>query len=189
MSSYLEQLSKYTRARDIALGASSQIPASENIVDHTSTTSGIVLADVNQHVILGARGGGSTITLPQATSANVGRTIKVSCAADCGTGVSYLGVAHTGTTVMNGGVCVTCMGGEGASEANEETSAYQPLVANAKRLRLDSDSSSAAGGAQGSTYTFTYYGPNSIFLQGEGYTTLASMDYLGSSVSETTGIP
>ena len=189
MTSYIEQVLKYTHAKDVALASSAAAPASETIVDKTAVTGSFALDDVNQHVILGARNGGNAVTLPQATADNVGRTITICFAADCGVALNYIGLATAGSTVMTGGCTVTCKGGGGATEASEETSAYQPCVSGAKSLSLDSDSpGDTAGGAQGSTYTFTYYGANTVFVQGEGYVTAASFDSLNTGVTSTGGV-
>ena len=192
MSSYHEQLLKYTIRKDTSLSALLTVPRVDNVKVFSSSPGNIVISDVNQHTLLGARNENSTVTLPQATAANVGRVITLSFVEDCTNVVSYIGVADGGSTVMTGAVKVVVYDANVADPSNEESVAHRPLVTNCKRIKVKEQGVNSgvfnAGGAEGSKFTFTYYAPNKIFVKAITYVTNPKFNMLVSTLSEATGV-
>jgi len=107
------------------------------------------------------------ITLPQATSANAGMVIKIIAGANWSTTAFKLGFASGGSTVMVGSLRVSAL------DAVLTTSFA--ITANAKNLVIDADAVATAGGAKGSTYTFTYLAANLVHVDANAYITTGTV--------------
>ena len=107
------------------------------------------------------------ITLPQATSANAGMVIKIIAGANWSTTAFKLGYASGGSTVMVGTLRVSAL------DAVLTTSFA--ITANAKNLVIDADAVATAGGAKGSTYTFTYLAANLVHVDANAYITTGTV--------------
>ena len=119
------------------------------------------------------------ITLPQATAANAGMVIKIIAGATWSTTAFKLGFASGGSTVMVGTLRVSAL------DAVLTTSFA--VTASAKNLVIDADEVSTAGGAQGSTYTFTYLAANLVHVTADAYITTGTVATTAAS-SVTGGI-
>ena len=108
------------------------------------------------------------ITLPQATSGNAGMVIKVIAAATWNTTAFKLGFLNTGSTVMVGTINVMTL------NANSAAVGFA-VTANTKALVIDADAVATAGGAQGSTYTFTYLAENLVHVEATAYITTGTV--------------
>ena len=108
------------------------------------------------------------ITLPQATSGNAGMVIKVIAGATWSTTAFKLGFAASGNTVMVGNLNVMTLDGNSAAVGFAVT-------ASAKHLVIDSDAVATAGGAQGSTYTFTYLAADLVHVEAIAYITTGTV--------------
>ena len=107
------------------------------------------------------------ITLPQATSTNAGMVIKIIAGANWSTTAFKLGYASGGSTVMVGTLRVSAL------DAVLTTSFA--ITANAKNLVIDADAVATAGGAKGSTYTFTYLAANLVHVDANAYITTGTV--------------
>ena len=107
------------------------------------------------------------ITLPQATSANAGMVIKIIAGASWSTTAFKLGYASVGSTVMVGTLRVSAL--------NAVLTTSFAITANAKNLVIDSDAVATAGGAKGSTYTFTYLAANLVHVDANAYITTGTV--------------
>jgi len=103
------------------------------------------------------------ITLPQATAANVGLTIKIIFAATSSATAFKLGFASGGDTVLVGKLTT----GLSAGTAAKENVSFA-ITTNTKNLVIDSDAVATAGGDAGSTYEFIYYGANTVYVDAFG---------------------
>ena len=130
--------------------------AATTAIDLTSTSSDHILYLTGAH--------SDVVKLPLATASNVGITIKLFYANDTdpdGTGV--IAVAQSGSTTFLGSI-VTCLT---RGVAGKEATAIK-IDAGTKKLVLDSNLETAAGGAVGSHYSFHYIAANKIFVTGVG---------------------
>ena len=107
------------------------------------------------------------ITLPQATSTNAGMVIKIIAGANWSATAFKLGYASGGSTVMVGTLRVSAL------DAVLTTSFA--ITANAKNLVIDADAVATAGGAKGSTYTFTYLAANLVHVDANAYITTGTV--------------
>ena len=107
------------------------------------------------------------ITLPQATSANAGMVIKIIAGANWAATAFKLGYASGGSTVMVGTLRVSAL------DAVLTTSFA--VTANTKNLVIDADAVATAGGAKGSTYTFTYLAANLVHVDANAYITTGTV--------------
>ena len=119
------------------------------------------------------------ITLPQATANNVGMVITIAFGADASTTAFKLGFANSGSTTIIG---QTTLGSNDGSEAVDGF----VITNNAKSLEIDADDATAAGGAKGSVYTFTYFAANQVFCIAKGMVT-TDTPALDAGHSTTTG--
>tara|TARA_R110000765_G_C18707520_1_gene582616 strand:+ start:58 stop:666 length:609 start_codon:yes stop_codon:yes gene_type:complete len=95
------------------------------------------------------------ITLPDATAANAGMVIKVIVGTtDWSTTAFKLGFANSGTCVLVGQLYVSTLDGNDVEGFT--------ITANAQSLEIDADDVTAAGGAIGSIYEFTYLEANVV---------------------------
>jgi hypothetical protein len=106
------------------------------------------------------------VTLPQATSSNVGMVIKVIYSVSSSTTARKLGFANGGSTVLTGNLTLGALD----AAAGDENISFA-VSANAKALVIDADDVTGAGGAAGSTYVFTYYDANKVFVEAHGLVT------------------
>ena len=120
------------------------------------------------------------ITLPQATADNVGMVIKIIAGANWSTTEFKLGFINTGSTVMIGSMNVLTLDSTSAAVGFAVT-------ANAKALAIDADEVTKAGGAKGSTYTFTYLAENLVHVEALGYITTGTVGTTAAA-SVTSGI-
>lgn len=118
------------------------------------------------------------ITLPQATVANAGMTIKILCAADWASTAVKLGFANGGSTVMFGMLNVA------ANNAQDAVETF-PITNNSKILALDADDVTGAGGAKGSQYTFTYISANLVHCEAHAKVTTGTVAPDAASTSAT----
>ena len=107
------------------------------------------------------------ITLPQATSANAGMVIKIIAGASWSTTAFKLGYASGGSTVMVGTLRVSAL--------NAVLTTSFAITTNAKNLVIDSNAVATAGGAKGSTYTFTYLAANLVHVDANAYITTGTV--------------
>ena len=107
------------------------------------------------------------ITLPQATSANAGMVIKIIAGANWSSTAFKLGYASGGSTVMLGTLRVSAL------DAVLTTSFA--VTASSKNLVIDADAVATAGGAKGSTYTFTYLAANLVHVDANAYITTGTV--------------
>ena len=107
------------------------------------------------------------ITLPQATSANAGMVIKIIAGASWSTTAFKLGFASGGSTVMVGTLRVSAL--------NAVLTTSFAITTNAKNLVIDSNAVDTAGGAKGSTYTFTYLAANLVHVDANAYITTGTV--------------
>ena len=121
------------------------------------------------------------ITLPQATADNVGMVIKVIFAATASTTAFKLGFADGGSTVLVGRLTLGAL-----DAANGDENIGFAITSNAKSLEIDANDATAAGGAAGSTYTFTYVAADTVFCEGHGMVTTGA-PLLDAAASTTTG--
>ena len=119
------------------------------------------------------------ITLPQATVNNVGMVITIAFGANASTTAFKLGFANSGSTTIIG---QTTLGSNAGSEPVDGI----VITNNAKSLEIDSDDLTAAGGAKGSVYTFTYFATNQVFCVAKGMVTTGT-PALDDDHSTTTG--
>ena len=95
------------------------------------------------------------ITLPDATASNVGMKIKVIVGTtDWSTTAFKLGFANSGTCVLVGQLYLSTLDGNDVEGFT--------ITANAQSLEIDANDATAAGGAIGSLYEFTYLEANLV---------------------------
>ena len=90
-----------------------------------------------------------------------------------------LGFANGGSTVLTGYIRL------GSNAGSEAVDGFVVTV-NAKSLEIDADDVTAAGGAIGSTYTFTYLEANLVHVAANGQVTTGT-PALDAAASTTTG--
>ena len=109
----------------------------------------------------------AAITLPDATGANAGMIIKVIVGTtDWSTTAFKLGFADSGTCVLVGQLLLSALDGA----AGNETCGFT-ITADAQSLEIDSNDATAAGGAIGSMYEFTYLEANLVHCMAYGMVT------------------
>ena len=121
------------------------------------------------------------ITLPQATADNVGMVIKIVVGTTAWSTTAFkLGFADGGSTVMTGQIILN------ANDGGVTETAGFVITADAKALQIDADDITAAGGAIGSTYEFTYLEKNLVYCLALGMITTGAPTPDAAS-SSTTG--
>ena len=97
----------------------------------------------------------ANITLPDATAANAGMVITVIVGTTSWSATAFkLGFANSGTCVLVGQLYLSTLDGNDVEGF--------VITANAQSLQIDSDDVTAAGGAIGSKYVFTYLEANLV---------------------------
>ena len=132
-------------------------------VESRSATAAHSLEDITSDhtlILTGAHNG--NITLPQATADNIGLKIKVVFAANK-SGAHKLGFANSGSTVMTGYLETGALD----AAAGDENRSFA-LASSCKALELSSTAEAKAGGAAGSTYSFTYYAADRVHVEAHG---------------------
>ena len=120
--------------------------------------------------------------MPPATSSNKGMVIKIIVGtANWATSPFSIGWDDGSSTVMTGFIHLA------AADGSESVDGFQ-ITANAKKLQIDSDDPTLAGGAIGSTYTFTYLEANLVHVEAFGVCTTGT-PALGVGASLTAAIP
>ena len=108
--------------------------------------------------------------------------MKITCivgTSNWATSAFKLGFANGGSTVLTGKILL------GALDGSESVDAFK-ITANAKSLEIDSDDATAAGGAIGSHYEFTYLEANLVHCTAYGMCTTGT-PALDANASTTTG--
>lgn len=153
----------------------------KNVVEQSGTAAEDLTA-VDQDVVWYANTAqAGDITLPQATANNVGMVIKIIVGTTDWSGTAFkLGFANGGSTVMTGYIRL------GSNAGSEAVDGFV-ITANAKALTIDADDVTGAGGAIGSTYTFTYLEANLVHVEANGQVTTGT-PALDAGASVTAGI-
>ena len=120
------------------------------------------------------------ITLPQATAANAGMEIKIIAGATWSSTAFKLGFLDGGSTVMVGTIDVMTL------DANSAAVGFA-VTASTKALVIDANAVATAGGAQGSTYVFTYLAQDLVHVHAEAYITTGTVATTAAA-SVSTGI-
>ena len=139
----------------------------QNVTLQSSTTAENLTATTGNLIWYATTTQAGDITLPQATSANAGMVIKIIAGADWSSTAFKLGYASGGSTVMVGTLRVSAL------DAVLTTSFA--ITANAKNLVIDANAVATAGGAKGSTYTFTYLAANLVHVDANAYITTGTV--------------
>lgn len=154
-----------------------------NVVVRTATTAHDLTAVTHNTTVIYTGAQAGNITLPQATAANVGLTIKIIFAAAASATAFKLGFADSGSTVLVGKLATGLSAG-GAAKENVSFA----ITSNAKALVIDSDAVDTAGGDAGSTYEFIYYGANTVYVDAFGMVSGTTATGPTADASVTTGI-
>jgi len=152
-----------------------------NVVEQSGTAAEDLTAVAKNTVWYANTAQAGAITLPQATATNVGMVIKIIVGTtDWSTTAFKLGFANGGSTVLTGYIRL------GSNAGSEAVDGFV-VTANAKSLEIDADDPTAAGGAIGSTYTFTYLEANLVHVEANGQVTTGT-PALDAGASTTAGI-
>lgn len=138
----------------------------KNVLVRSATTAHDLSATTRDLTVIYTGTQAGDITLPQATAANVGLRIKLMFAASVSTTAFKIGMLNSGSTVLVGNLTVGALD----AAAGDENISFA-ITSNAKVLEVDADDANHAGGAAGSTYEFTYYGANTVFVEAHGLIT------------------
>ena len=153
----------------------------KNMVVRSATTAHDLTATSKDLTVVYSGTQAGAITLPQATADNVGMVIKIMFGATASTTVFKLGFADGGSTVLVGRLTLGAL-----DAANGDENIGFAITSNAKSLEIDADEPTKAGGAVGSTYTFTYVAADTVFCEGHGMITTGT-PALAAAASTTTG--
>ena len=151
-----------------------------NVVEQSGTAAEDLTAVAKNTVWYANTAQAGAITLPQATATNAGMVIKIIVGTTDWSGTAFkLGFANGGSTVLTGYIRL------GSNAGSEAVDGFV-VTANAKSLEIDADDATAAGGAIGSTYTFTYLEANLVHVEANGQVTTGT-PALDAGASTTTG--
>ena len=152
----------------------------KNVVEQSGTAAEDLTAVAQNVVWYSNAAQAGAITLPQATADNVGMVIKIIVGTTDWSATAFkLGFANGGSTVLTGYIRL------GSNAGSEAVDGFVVTV-NAKSLEIDADDATAAGGAIGSTYTFTYLEANLVHVEANGQVTTGT-PALDAGASTTTG--
>ena len=152
-----------------------------NIVEQSGTAAEDLTGVIKDTIWYANTAQAGAITLPQATAANAGMVIKIIVGTtNWSTTAFKLGFANGGSTVLTGYIRL------GSNAGSEAVDGFV-VTANAKSLEIDADDATAAGGAIGSTYTFTYLEANLVHVEANGQVTTGT-PALDAGASTTAGI-
>ena len=126
-----------------------------NVVEQSGTAAEDLTATASDVVWYANTAQAANITLPDATALNVGMKIKVIVGTTSwATSPFKLGFADSGTCVLVGQLYVSTLDGNDVEGFT--------ITPNAQSLQIDADDATAAGGAIGSMYEFTYLEANLV---------------------------
>lgn len=154
----------------------------KNLLVRSATTAHDLTATDRDLTVIYTGAQAGAITLPDATSANVGMVIKIIFAATAATTAFKLGFADSGTCVLVGKL-VTGLSAGGAAKENVSFA----ITSSAQSLEIDSNDETAAGGDAGSTYEFIYYGPNTVYVDAFGMVSGSTATAPDAAATTTTG--
>jgi len=154
----------------------------KNLLVRSATTAHDLTATTRDLTVIYTGTQAGAITLPDATLTNIGMKIKVIFAAAASATAFKLGFADAGSTVLVGKLVT----GLSAGTAAKENVSFA-ITANAQSLEIDSDAVATAGGDAGSTYEFTYYGTDTVFVDAFGLVSGGTATDPTAAASTTTG--
>ena len=126
-----------------------------NVVEQSGTAAEDLTATAADVVWYANTAQAGAITLPDATAANVGMKIKIIVGTTSWSNTAFkLGFADSGTCVLVGQLYVSTLDGNDVEGFT--------ITANAQSLEIDANDVTAAGGAIGSMYDFTYLEANLV---------------------------
>ena len=159
------------------------LPGIRNSVTEQSGTAAEDLTSVSKDTVWYANTAqAGAITLPDATSSNVGMVITIIVGTtDWSTTAFKLGFANSGTCVLVGQILLSAADGD----ATDATAGFV-ITANAQSLEIDANDATAAGGSIGSKYVFTYLEEDLVHCMAYGVCTTGTPAPDASS-STTTG--
>ena len=138
-----------------------------NVVEQSGTAAEDLTATASDLVWYANTAQAANITLPDATAANVGMKIKIIVGTTSwATSPFKLGFADSGTCVLVGQILLSALDGD----ATDATAGFT-ITPNAQSLQIDADDATAAGGAIGSMYEFTYLEANLVHCMAYGMVT------------------
>ena len=138
-----------------------------NVVEQSGTAAEDLTATASDVVWYANTAQAGAITLPDATALNVGMKIKVIVGTTSWSTTAFkLGFADSGTCVLVGQILLSALDGD----ATDATAGFT-ITANAQSLEIDADDATAAGGAIGSMYEFTYLEANLVHCMAYGMVT------------------
>jgi hypothetical protein len=138
-----------------------------NVAEQSGTAAEDLTATASDLVWYANTAQAGAITLPDATAANVGMRIKIIVGTTSWSATAFkLGFADSGTCVLVGQVLLSALDGD----ATDATAGFT-ITANAQSLEIDADDATAAGGAIGSMYDFTYLEANLVHCMAYGMVT------------------
>ena len=153
-----------------------------NIIVRSAVTAHDLSAVTHDTTVIYTGTMANAITLPQATTANLGLVIKILFGAPAATTAFKLGFADTGSTTLIGNLTTSLNAGGSAKEATTFE-----VTSGAKSLEIDSNDETAAGGDNGSRYVFTYYGVNTVWVDALGLISGTTASAPDAAASTTTG--
>jgi hypothetical protein len=135
-----------------------------NITEQSGTAAEDLTATAADLVWYANTAQAANITLPDATAANAGMVITVIVGTTSWSATAFkLGFANSGTCVLVGQLYLSTLDGNDVEGF--------VITANAQSLQIDSDDVTAAGGAIGSKYVFTYLEANLVHCMAYGMAT------------------
>ena len=135
-----------------------------NVVEQSGTGAEDLTATASDLVWYANTAQAGAITLPDATALNVGMKIKIIVGTtNWSTTAFKLGFADSGTCVLVGQLYLSTLDGNDVEGFT--------ITANAQSLEIDADDVTAAGGAIGSIYEFTYLEANLVHCMAYGMAT------------------
>ena len=135
-----------------------------NITEQSGTATEDLTATASDLVWYANTAQAANITLPDATAANAGMKIRIIVGTTSWSTTAFkLGFANSGTCVLVGQLYLSTLDGNDVEGFT--------ITANAQSLQIDADDATAAGGAIGSMYEFTYLEANLVHCMAYGMAT------------------
>tara|TARA_R110000824_G_scaffold141097_1_gene307495 strand:+ start:1904 stop:2506 length:603 start_codon:yes stop_codon:yes gene_type:complete len=135
-----------------------------NITEQSGTAAEDLTATASDLVWYANTAQAANITLPDATAANAGMKIRIIVGTTSWSTTAFkLGFANSGTCVLVGQLYLSTLDGNDVEGFT--------ITANAQSLQIDADDATAAGGAIGSMYEFTYLEANLVHCMAYGMAT------------------
>ena len=170
--------------REIDFGGGSSafknIKSNANVTVRSATTAHDLTATSGDLTVIYTGTMDGNITLPQATAGNVGMVIKIIYAASASNTARKLGFTNAGSTVITGNLTVGALD----AAAGDENISFA-ITSNSKVFAIDANDATSGGGAAGSTYTFTYFGANTVFCEAHALITTGTPAPDAASTSAT----